>query len=116
MFSKGINICPSPKDPNPGDLRFDLDSLHHRLRLDMHFNDEADLLSTPFLEGNHFSRIEFKQHSKFMVASMFNSPGLPVLASMMALNEHDFNNRAMLVSSGQGNLKMKEGPSVNANK
>ena len=48
VLSKGLNFCPTPKDTNPVDLRFDLDSLQRRLRLHSHFKDEEDHPSTPF--------------------------------------------------------------------
>ena len=39
LLSKGLNFCPTPIDPNPGELRTDLDSFHRRLRLLAKFED-----------------------------------------------------------------------------
>ena len=33
LLSKGLNFCPTPGEPDPGQERTDLDNLHTRLRL-----------------------------------------------------------------------------------
>ena len=40
VLSKGLNFCPTPGAPDPGENRSDLDSLHRRLRLRYHVRDE----------------------------------------------------------------------------
>ena len=47
ILFKGLNFCPSPKEPNSGDLIFGLNSLHRRLGLYSHFNDMKDLSPFP---------------------------------------------------------------------
>ena len=42
ILSKVLNFCSSPKEPNCGDLRFDSDSLHMRLKLHSHFHNEEE--------------------------------------------------------------------------
>ena len=104
VLSKGLNFCPTPREPNPGDLRSDLDSLHRRLRLHSYFLDEEDPSPSPPIEGNYHSLSEF-EHRKFKLASTFNPTGPPALESMITLNEHDFNNRDLFFSSGNNLTK-----------
>ena len=54
ILSKGLNFCPTPGEPRPGDL---LASLHRRLRRHSHFKDEEDFL--PPEGGNFYSLDEF---------------------------------------------------------
>ena len=90
VLSKGLNFCPVPKEPKPGDLRTDLDRLHRRLRLHSFFKDDEELEITE--GGNLYSLSEFK-HLKFKPASKFNPVGPAGLESMITLNEFEFNNR-----------------------
>ena len=41
-LSKGLNFCPTPNEPDPGQNRLDIDNLHRRLRLDYHFRQDQD--------------------------------------------------------------------------
>ena len=41
LLSKGLNFCPTPVDPNPGELKTDLDSFHRRVRLLARFEDSS---------------------------------------------------------------------------
>ena len=104
VLSKGLNFCPTPREPIPGDLRSDLDRLHRKLRLHSYFLEEDDCPLTPLLEGNFHSLTEFV-HPKFKLASKFNPTGPPVLESMITLNEHDFNNRDVFFSTGHNLTK-----------
>ena len=95
VLSKGLNFCPTPKDPNPGDLRNDLDDFHRRLRLRLHFLDpegDSDSPTSVLSDANLHSTVEFKHH-KFKLKSSFNPTGPPNLESFITINEHDFNYR-----------------------
>ena len=58
VLSKGLNFCPTPDEPDPGQYKIDLDSLHRRLRLRSRFRvpDDFDWLEQEdnHLKMNHF--------------------------------------------------------------
>ena len=107
LLAKGLNFCPTPSPPNPGDLRTDLDSLHRRLRLHSFFNKDDDDPSPPVINGNFNSTSEF-EHPKFKLPSTFNPIGPPNLETFITLNEFDFNNRPIFGHSGYSNLNKGE--------
>ena len=93
ILSKGLNFCPTPGAPNPGDLRTDLDSLHRRLRLRYHFRDDdgSQWDTLPDYANTH-SHNAF-EHNKFKLPSKFNPPGSVALEAMILTNEVEFNKR-----------------------
>ena len=110
VLSKGLNFCPTPKEPNPGELRTDLDDFHRRLRLNLHFSDPEEDTSPPtplLLPDNFNSTVEFKHH-KFKLKSSFNPTGPPNLETFITINEHDFNFRPVHTEPGYSNLTWGE--------
>ena len=83
--NEGLNFSLSTKELNSGDLRFDLDSRHRRLRLHSHFNDKDDLPMKKKASLMNYNSHDEVKHYKFP----FNPPGPPALESMITLNEQD---------------------------
>ena len=105
ILSKGLNFCPTPGLPNPGDMRTDLDQFHRRITLYNHFKDnENDDIPT---QDNLFSDDEFA-HSKCKPPSHFNPTGTPILETFITLNEHDFNYRNQKIKYHKDNLSSTE--------
>lgn len=95
LLNKGLNFCPTPGEPNFGDIRTDLDKLHLNLRRTQVFlqpNLDIDLTqgSTTTLsdppKDYHNSDSPFK-HYKFQNPSKWHPPGPPSLEAMIMLNE-----------------------------
>jgi hypothetical protein len=101
VLSKGLNFCPTPQAPNPGDYKIDLDSLHRRLRLRARFHDEE---SDDFDPGMDVDPSDAFQNRKFRLKSSYNPTGPPALEAMILLNEHNFNNRPMFKAPREKNL------------
>ena len=63
VLSKGLNFCPTPDEPDPGQYKIDLDSLHRRLRLRARFcdpdllTDDSDLGPNLNIEGGQSRRL-----------------------------------------------------------
>ena len=74
VLSRGLNFCPTPEEPDPGQLRSDLDDLHRRLRLRYHFQDDDTDMDHLFDCENIHSTEPFANR-KFKVPSSFNLPG-----------------------------------------
>ena len=105
ILSKGLNFCPTPGLPNPGDMRTDLDQFHRRIRLYNHFKDnENDNIQ---IQDNLFSEDEFA-HPKFKPPSHFNPIGTPILETFITLNEHDFDYRNQKMRYHKDNLTSAE--------
>ena len=82
LLSNGLNFCPTPNEPNPGQNGDELDNLHRRLRLAYHFrpeleNSKSDFPPTPE-QPNLFSTEPFS-YRKFQCKSTFNMVGPPTL-------------------------------------
>jgi hypothetical protein len=93
VLSRGMNFCPTPGAPDPGEYRTDLDSLHRRLRLRYHFrDDDGSEWDAPTDMDNLRSHSPFA-HSKFKLPSRFNPPGATSLEAMILTNEMEFNKR-----------------------
>ena len=88
VLSRELKCCLSTKEANLEDLRFDLDSIHRRLRLHSHFTRKEDRVVTQPDEGNYLN----------ITNSGWHPP------SMITLNEHDLNNRAMFIATGNNNF------------
>ena len=94
VLSKGLNFCPTPGAPDPGELRMDLDNLHRRLRLRYHFRDDDGTTwdTLPDYANTHsFTPFE---HNNFKTPSKFNPPGSVALEAMILTNEVEFNKRS----------------------
>jgi hypothetical protein len=97
ILVKGLNFCPTPGAPDPGELRTDLD--HRRLRLRYHFRDEDETQwdTLPDYANTHsFSPFE---HNKFKLPSKFNPTGSVALEAMILTNEVAFNKRPFFAKS-----------------
>ena len=93
ILSKGLNFCPTPDAPDPGELRTDLDSLHRRLRLRYHFRDEEGSEWEPLPDYANTHSFTAFEHQKFKLPSTFNPTGSVALEAMILANEVDFNKR-----------------------
>ena len=81
VLSRGLNFCPTPDEPDPGQIRTDLDDLHRRLRLRYHFqDDDDDTMDLHDCENIHST--EPFANRKFKVPSSFNPPGAQALEAM----------------------------------
>jgi hypothetical protein len=103
VLSKGLNFCPTPSNPNPGEFRTDLDSLHRRLRLRARFEDDSEDDDSRFSDNNLLSSDPFF-HRKFRQPSSFNPVEPLALEAMILSNEHDFNNRPLFKPNRERNL------------
>ena len=103
VLSKGMNFCPTPGAPDPGESRTDLDNLHRRLRLRYHFRDEDGTQwdVPPDSENTHSS--EPFEHKKIKNPSRFNPPGPTALEAIILSNELEFNQRP-LFHKGRENI------------
>ena len=100
VLSKGLNFCPIPYSPDPGESRFDLDALHRRLRLRARFHDSNESIYDFNTSDDPHSPEGFK-HRKFREPSTFNPVGPTALEAFILSNEHDYNNRPMFSQRGQ---------------
>ena len=89
LLSKGLNFCPTPLEPNPGELRSDLDSFHRSLQLFEDLPSDAPDMYTE--EQNNHSIYAFESH-KFKPKSSYNPQGPPALEAMIITNEMALNN------------------------
>jgi hypothetical protein len=113
ILAKGLNFCPTPGAPDPGDLRTDLDSLHRRLRLRYHFRDEdGSEFDLPLDDANTHSFTPFA-NSKFKLPSRFNPPGSVDLEAMILGNEVEFNKRPFFKKQ-RDNLTPGEKKAINS--
>jgi hypothetical protein len=107
VLSQGLNFCPTPNPPNPGDLRFDLDSLHRRLRLRSRFHiSDEDLCDFDFDDNPHPT--DPFRNRKFRINSTFNPVGPLALEAFILNNEHDYNNRPLFKPNRLKNLTTGE--------
>jgi hypothetical protein len=103
VLSKGFNFCPTPDPPNPGDLKYDLDSLHRRLRLRSRFHVSDEDLYDFDQDDNPLQSDPF-QHRKFRTKSTYNPVGPLALEAFIMNNDHDYNNRPMFKPDRLKNL------------
>ena len=108
VLSRGLNFCPTAGEPNPGDLRSDLDSLHRRLRLRYHFQDDESDSDDYLLNSDNIHSTEPFASRKFKVPSMFNPPGAQALEAMVLANEHELNQRPCFKRAPKENLSLDE--------
>ena len=106
LLSKGLKFCPRPSEPDPGQMRSDLDSLHKRLRLSHFFEEEEETTGNSDSDiprdGSPFKHREFKKPSNF------NPPGPPTLEAMILANEENFNSRSAYVPPTWDNISKEE--------
>jgi hypothetical protein len=89
VLSKGLNFCPTPNDPDPGQYKIDLDSLHGRLRLRTRFTDPEEPVIYNGMQGYDYLHSEPFQHRKFRPTSTFNPVGPPTLEAMNMISMGD---------------------------
>ena len=107
ILACGLNFCPTPGKPDPGELRSDLDLLHRRLRLESRFKgEEVDICDLQSDEENNHSSYPFA-HRNFKPTSSYNPIGPPCLEAMTVANKLDYNNRGNF-PSGLTNISPKE--------
>jgi hypothetical protein len=104
VLTKGLNFCPTPTDPDPGQYKIDLDSLHRRLRLRTKFQDPDDPDFGYEYPGEQNQDSEPFQNRKFRCKSTYNPTGPANLEAFIAINEHNFNKRPMFKASRVKNL------------
>ena len=105
VLSKGLNFCPTPDEPDPGQYKIDLDSLHRRLRLRTKFqNPEGFTNDLDPLGFNLDPDSEPFENRKFRNKSHYNPVGPNNLEAFIAINEHNFNKRPMFRASRERNL------------
>jgi hypothetical protein len=98
ILSKGLKFCPTPNNPDPGELKEDLDRLHKRLRQIAHYdnpenlnltNTQIDQGSQNFNSDNFHSLAPFF-HRKFKNPAKGKGPPGPLnLEAMILSNERD---------------------------
>ena len=100
VLSKGLNFCPTPGEPDFGEIRRDLDKLHRDMRRTQFFNDQKFVQDqnptipvipngNPDPKNDHLnSNVPFK-HYKFKKPSTWEPPGPPALEAFAMLNEAD---------------------------
>ena len=91
VLAKGLNFCPTPVDPDPGQYKIDLDSLYRRLCLRGRFTYPEEPLDNFNQLANNVMGPEPFQHRNFRNKSTFNPVGPPALEAFILSNEHNFN-------------------------
>ena len=92
LLSKGLNFCPTPGEPNTGEIRKDFDKFHCSLRRKFFFskevnNDPQDTQSDIDIPDDPLQLdIPFK-NPKFKNASTWSPIGAPNLEAMITCNE-----------------------------
>jgi hypothetical protein len=104
VLAKGLNFCPTPTEPDPGQYKIDLDSLHRRLRLRAKFQDLDDDTNDFDKYGDPLHNIEPFEHRNFKMKSTYNPVGPANLEAFIAINDHNFNKRAMFKGNREKNL------------
>ena len=119
LLEKGLNFCPTPGEPNMGDLRRDLDSFHRNLRIRTFFDSDshsvrnsssAPSLTNPIAEPRLPSRIEREiNKSKVLKPSKkWEPPVGPLhLESFILANEMDLN-KTIVKSPNKFNINQGE--------
>ncbi|XP_064621108.1 uncharacterized protein LOC135483965 [Lineus longissimus] len=101
LLSKGLNFCPTPGEPDFGELFKDLDKFHVSLRRRAFFHENnPDLDQAPNQDDNTLER-------KFKLPSKWNPPGPPDLEAFIRTNEYHFD-RIPLHSPRSNNLTSAE--------
>ena len=110
-LSKGLKFCPTPGQPDPGELAEDLSTFHRRVRQIAYFenpefaNDQSLPMTQPITDN---STEPFK-HRKFKLPSTGRGP--PASANVEAMvksNETDFINRRVFDRPQNLNFSPKE--------
>jgi hypothetical protein len=83
-LSKGLNFCPTPGEPNFGDLHRDLDKFHISLRRRAFFSQEDPHSDPPY------PRVRNDLEQKFKLPSKWNPLGPPDLEHFININEFHF--------------------------
>ena len=115
LLQKGWNFCPTPRCPNPGQMREDLDKFHRKLKWVQHFATQGNTssnTSNPVVEENGYimgtSREAFS-HTMFREASVYQPPMPPKpLQTMIEHNLEDFNTRPPERAARKQNLSPEE--------
>lgn len=99
VLAKGLNFCPTPGEPNLGDLKVDLDRLHRDLRrkafgLTKQLKprikiDNTDSSSEDEFGDCHYEKPPFK-HNQFKLKSTWNPIGPKVVEDFIFLNQEEF--------------------------
>ncbi len=95
---RGLKFCPSPGQPNLGELREDMDRLHKRLRQIAFFENPESYYETPVIDNNSQVSTDFKsepfENQKFKPKSNFKGcQTSPNLEAFIIANENDFNSK-----------------------
>ncbi len=112
LLSKGLKFCPTPGNPNNGELREDLDKLHRRMRWTAFYENPEDFPLSPTapdpLPINNLSSEPFT-HPRFRLKSKSKGPIGPTnLEAFISANEKDFLNRSPYIRKHRYNLNRGE--------
>ncbi len=114
LLSKGLKFCPTPGEPNTGELKEDLDKLHKQMRWTAFFENPEDSPSDPpdptslFESSNAYSFEPF-HHRKFKLKSTSRGPIGPTnLEAFILANEKDFLHRPLFRKKYRNNLTQGE--------
>ena len=113
VLAKGLNFCPTPREPDPGQYKIDLDSLHRRLRLRSKFHVPEMPVDGLDYQGEPLSDLEPFEHRNFKLKSTYNPIGPSNLEAFIAINDHNFNKRPMFRASREKNLTPGEFKAIN---
>ena len=101
LLNKGLKFCPTPGNPDIGELWDDMSKLHKRLRQIAFFEDPEDCISDhlvtpdpPMQDTDNLSSKSPFKHQKFKLPSKGRGPPGPNnLEAMITVNEQQFNSR-----------------------
>ncbi len=114
LLARGLKFCPTPSQPNTGDLKDDLDKLHRQMRWTAFFEDPEDgptdlAGDTSFIQTQSTGTSEPFKHQKFKLKSRKRGPVGPAnLEAFIAANEKDFLNRPLFHKNYRNNLSPQE--------
>ena len=113
VLNRGLKFCPTPKSPNVGEMRDDMDRFHKRLRQMAFFENPEDPLldlstrtqnTNIQLDSKNLLSFEPFKHMKFKTKSAWNPPGPHNLEAMITCNEQQFNARRVTKLDFRDNL------------
>ena len=123
LLSKGLNFCPTPGEPELGDIRNDLDIFHRDLRRkafnlkinkpenirDVPLSDSLDTISDEHIEfADDFDRRPPFKHYQFKNKSLWNPPGPKIVEEFISLNNHSISEMAFFAPLNKNLIKEEQ--------
>lgn len=123
LLSKGLNFCPTPGEPELGDIRNDLDIFHRDLRRkafnlkinkpenirDVPLSDSLDTISDEHIEfADDFDRRPPFKHYQFKNKSLLNPPGPKIVEEFISLNNHSISEMAFFAPLNKNLIKEEQ--------